>query len=108
MERFTITMNSEDIDLFERRRTDLGFNKSAFVRYLIAVNENRVPTFIQHKEIIRQMAEINTHLHEILINDSFDTVSKMHLCEKIGILNANVKLLIDNCANLAQTDKEKK
>ena len=80
MERFTISMNSEDIDLFERKRTDLGFSKSAFVRYLIAVNENRVPPFIQHKEIIRQMAEINTHLHEILINDNFDTVNKMHLC----------------------------
>mgnify|MGYP007006857827 CR=1 FL=1 len=39
MERFTISMNSEDIDLFERKRTDLGFSKSAFVRYLIAVNE---------------------------------------------------------------------
>lgn len=45
MERFTISMNSEDIDLFERKRTDLGFSKSAFVRYLIAVNENRVPPF---------------------------------------------------------------
>lgn len=108
MERFTITMESEDIDLFERRRTDLGFSKSAFVRYLIAVNENCVPQFIQHKEIIRQMAEINTHLHEILINDNFDTVNKMHLYEKIEALNANIKLLLDNCANLAQTDKEKK
>lgn len=108
MERFTISMNSEDIDLFEHKRTDLGFSKSAFVRYLIAVNENRVPPFIQHKEIIRQMAEINTHLHEILINDNFDTVNKMHLCEQIETLNASIKLLIDNCANLAQTDKEKK
>lgn len=108
MERFTISMGSEDIDLFERRRTDLGFSKSAFVRYLIAVNENCVPQFIQHKEIIRQMAEINTHLHEILINDNFDTVNKIHLYEKIETLNASIKLLIDNCANLAQTDKEKK
>lgn len=58
MERFTISMNSEDIDLFERKRTDLGFSKSAFVRYLIAVNENRVPPFIQHKEIIRQMCNL--------------------------------------------------
>lgn len=108
MERLTITMRSEDIDLFERRRTDLGFSKSAFVRYLIAVNENCVPQFNQHKEIIRQMAEINTHLHEILINDNFDTVNKIHLYEKIETLNASIKLLIDNCANLAQTDKEKK
>lgn len=108
MERFTITMESEDIDLFERRRTDLGFSKSAFVRYLIAVNENCVPQFIQHKEIIRQMAEINTHLHEILINDNFDTVNKIHLYEKIETLNASIKLLLYNCANLAQTDKEKK
>ena len=27
MERFTISMNSEDIDLFERKRTDLGFSE---------------------------------------------------------------------------------
>ena len=46
MERFSITMNSTDIDLFERYRSELGLTKSAFIRYLIAEHKNGVPDFL--------------------------------------------------------------
>lgn len=107
MERFTVTMNSEDIDLFERRRAELGFSKSAFIRYLIAAHENNIPDFIQHKELIKQMAELNTHMREIVINNQIDTTQKIIISEKIEALNTDVKTLIKNCAKLAQTDREK-
>lgn len=111
MERFSVTMNSEDIDLFERRRSELGLTKSAYIRYLIAENENGIPDFIAFKEIIRQMAELNTCMKEFILNNKFETNDKLLLLEKINTLTDQLKTAIADCANLAQsakTDRSKK
>lgn len=105
MERFSVTMNSEDIDLFERRRSELGLTKSAYIRYLIAENEKGIPNFIAFKEIIRQMAELNTCMKEFIINNSFETNDKLLLFEKINTLTDQLKIAIDDCAKLAQSSK---
>ena len=105
MERFSITMNSTDIDLFERYRSELGLTKSAFIRYLIAEHKNGVPDFLAFKEVIKQMAELNTYMKEFIIND------KLLLFEKINALMGVLKSAIDDCAKLAQsskTDRNKK
>ena len=51
MERFTVSMNEADVDLFERKRCDMGMTKSAYIRYLIAEHENKVPPFLKYKEL---------------------------------------------------------
>ena len=111
MERFSITMNSTDIDLFERYRSELGLTKSAFIRYLIAEHKNGVPDFLAFKEVIKQMAELNTYMKEFIINENFETNDKLLLFEKINALMGVLKSAIDDCANLAQsskTDRNKK
>ena len=111
MERFSITMNSTDIDLFERYRSELGLTKSAFIRYLIAEHKNGVPDFLAFKEVIKQMAELNTYMKEFIINENFETNDKLLLFEKINTLMGVLKSAIDDCANLAQsskTDRNKK
>lgn len=94
MERFTISMNSSDIDLFERKRADVGMSKSAFIRLLIAEHENKVPTFIQHKELIKALSEINTSLKELLISDNIEDVEKIIIYEKIDNTNKLVEELL--------------
>ena len=110
MERFSISMNSEDIDLFERRRYELGLSKSAFIRYLISEHENGIPDFIAFRDTIKQMAVLSNCMKEILLRDNFETEDKLILYEKISSLNTTLKDALDNCANLAQlskTDREK-
>ena len=110
MERFSISMNSEDIDLFERRRSELGLSKSAYIRYLIAEHENGIPDFVAFRDTIQKMSELNNHMKEIVIRDNFETQDKLVLYEKIGSLNTTLKGALDNCAKLAQlskTDREK-
>lgn len=94
MERFTISMNSSDIDLFERKRADVGMSKSAFIRLLIAEHEHKVPTFIQHKELIKALSEINTSLKELLISDNIEDVEKIIIYEKIDNTNKLVEELL--------------
>ena len=66
MERFTITMTEEDIDLFERYRTDMNMSKSAFVRLLIAEHFEYIPAFLQHKELIAAVSSLDNSLKEII------------------------------------------
>ena len=111
MERFSVTMNSEDIDLFEQRRAELGLTKSAYIRYLISENENGIPDFIAFKEVIKQMAELNTYMKEFVTNTNFKTSDKLLLFEKIDTLTKQIKMAVADCANLAQsarTNRNKK
>lgn len=91
MERMTVCMSSNDIDLFERKRSELGMSKSAFIRFLIAEHEKEIPSSIKYKEIIDKLAEANTILNEILISEKFDTSVKILLDEKFKEVSALFK-----------------
>ena len=94
MERITISMNSSDIDFFERKRAELGMNKSAFVRLLIANYENNIPSFIVNKELIAAFSDVSSSIKALLISNKISSTDKMILYEKINKLNeiANRKL----------------
>lgn len=91
MERFTISMTSHDVDLLERGRADLGMNMSAYIRLLIAEHEERVPAFIQYKDLITKMSEINNSMKEIIISQQLSDQDKLHLFEKMDELKKMLK-----------------
>lgn len=76
-------MSRNDVDLFERKRSEAGMSKSAFIRLLIAEHDEKVPSSIQYKDIIKELSGINTSLNEILISGKFDIATKLILEEKI-------------------------
>lgn len=90
MERITITMYESDVDLFERRRGELEMSKSAFIRYLLSVNENKEPSFIKNKEVIGSLGDINSKLNEILINHKISPEDKLYINEKISIIQSTL------------------
>ena len=103
MERFTITMNEEDIDYFERERADLGYrlgqrqplNKSAFIRFLLQEHKERTPNFIKHKELITQISMLNTSIKEMILSDKIGDTDKLHLYEKLNEINATMKKILN-------------
>ena len=94
MERFTISMYEEDIDLFERTRTDLELTKSAFIRFLLAEHYDRVPNFIKHKELIKKISELNTSIKELLLTDELSDTEKIHVFEKMDEINKLIEKLL--------------
>lgn len=94
MEKMTITMASEDLDLFERGRCNIGeyMSKSAYVRLLIAEHEQRVPSFIRYKEIIAGISELNTQVKELVLSENVDDVYKMQILEHM----ADIKTVLSN------------
>lgn len=99
MERLTITMTTEDIDLFERYRADMNMSKSAFIRLLVAEHFEHIPAFLQHKELIGTLSSLNNSLKEIVLSEKLSDAEITHLREKIQIVN-------EVCANLAQTSSD--
>lgn len=91
MERFTVSMNESDIDLFERKRAEMEMSKSAYIRFLIAEHENRVPVFLKNKELIEKIAELNTSINELVLTDRINDVEKIHICEDMKTINTLMK-----------------
>ena len=94
MERFTVSLNEKDIDLFERERADMGMNKSAYIRYLIAEHKNKVPPFLKYKELTKTISELNTSIKALLLLDNMEDSEKIYLFEQIKEINIMVKELL--------------
>lgn len=91
MERFTISMNGSDIDLFQRKRLEMGMTKSAYIRFLIAEHENNVPIFLQNKELIEKVAELNTLVKELVVADKVTDEEKTRIFEEMKKINTQMK-----------------
>lgn len=98
MERFTVTMYEEDIDYFERERADLGYSlgdkilsKSAFIRFLLEEHKNKTPQFIKNKNIISNIAELNTNLKKLMLKDKLSDEEKLYIHEKINQIENMIK-----------------
>lgn len=86
MEKMTITMTSSDLDLFERGRAKQSENmsKSAYVRLLIAEHEERVPYFIEYKEIIEKISELNMLIKTLVLSEKINDVYKIQILEQMA------------------------
>lgn len=91
--RFTISMSEEDVLCFEAGREAAGMNKSAYVRLLIAEHENRVPTFLKYKDVIKEIAEMNTLIKEVVLKKGVDEPTKLVLLELLDKILARVASL---------------
>ena len=84
--RFMISMSEEDVNCFEAGREAAGMNKSAYIRLLIAEHEKRVPGFIKYKDIIKEIADTNTLIKEVILIKGINDADKMVLLERLDII----------------------
>lgn len=88
-----ISMSEEDIICFEAGREAAGMNKSAYVRLLIAEHENRVPGFLKYKDVIKEIAEMNTLIKEVVLKKGVDELTKLVLLERLDKILDKVTML---------------
>lgn len=91
--RFMISMTEDDVCCFEAGREAAGMNKSSYIRLLIAEHEKRVPGFIKYKEIIKEIAETNTLIKEVVLKNGVDDADKMVLLERLDKILEQMKRL---------------
>jgi len=92
--RIKISLSDEDLDLLERKSTDMGMTKSSYVKYLMLEHENKVPDVYKYKDLIAILSDINTTMNEILISKSFDISKQLFLETMIKDFNVQIKKYI--------------
>lgn len=88
-----ISMSEDDVCCFEAGREAMGMSKSAYIRLLIAEHEKRVPGFIKYKDVIKEIADTNTLLKEIILKSSIEDADKMILLERLEKILEQMKRL---------------
>lgn len=94
MERYTLSMRSEDVDLFERGRAECRMTKSAYVRLLISEHENHVPSFIQYKEVIAAFSDTNNLIKQMVLKSSLNDADRLMILEELQKLRETIQNVI--------------
>lgn len=87
MKRLTVSMYSDDMDLFERGRAETGMSRSAYVRLLVAEHEKQVPVFWKYRELIQAMSEFNTSVNKLVLSGQITDLEKLKLSEQMDVVN---------------------
>lgn len=82
VEKKSLSMNEEDWDLLDRGRSQYGrMPRSMYVRLLLAEHENKTPSFIQYKEVIRAISELNNSIKALVLKDTISDAGKLQIIE---------------------------
>lgn len=91
MERFSITLPSYDMEKFEYGRASMGMTKSAYIRYLIAEHENKVPYFLQYRDIILILSELDSDIKRLILSEKILEKDKLKLYEKMKDIRQEIR-----------------
>lgn len=82
VEKKSLSMNEEDWDLLDRGRSQYGgMPRSMYVRLLLAEHENKTPSFIQYKEVIRAISELNNSIKVLVLKGTISDAGKLQIIE---------------------------
>lgn len=91
VEKKSLSMNEEDWDLLDRGRSQYGMPRSMYVRLLLAEHENKTPSFIQYKEVIQVMSELNNSIKVLVLKDTISDAGKLQIIEHMEEIKKLIK-----------------
>ena len=93
--RLFLSLSEEELKNFEARRNELGFNRSQYVRYLIAGQKEIRPLVIKEQAMISKLANIDRSIKVIAMKDELTDMDKMLIITKLDEL----KSLLNICGH---------
>ncbi len=84
--RLFMTLSQEELERFEEAREQLGFNRSQYLRYLIAGQKEIRPKAIKERELIKLLAEVERDLKIIAMKPSVSNEDKVLILAKLDDL----------------------
>ena len=82
--RLFLSLSEEEFKMFERAREELGFNRSQYIRYLIAGQREIRPPSLKHQKYISYLASIDRSLKVIAMKEQLSDTDKMYLYTKLN------------------------
>ncbi len=70
--KLSLSMSDEDIAKLEMLSTELGMNKSQYVRHLLSGQKKILPTSIRDKKLIEQLAQIDLDMRVLALKDGIN------------------------------------
>ena len=81
--RLFLSLSEEELKSFEAGRNELGFNRSQYVRYLIAGQKEIRPPVIKERAMISKLANIDRSIKVIAMKDELTDTDKMLIFTKL-------------------------
>lgn len=100
--RLFLSLSDDELKKFEDGRNELGFNRSQYLRYLIAGQKEIRPQAIKEREYISKLASIDRSIRAIAMKEELSDTDKMLLYSKLDEL----KKMIGNKRTLCPQEED--
>lgn len=100
--RLFLSLSEDELKKFEEGRNELGFNRSQYLRYLIAGQKEIRPPAIKDRAYISKLASIDRSIKAIAMKEELSDTDKMLLYSKLDEL----KKMIGNKRTLCPQEED--
>lgn len=84
--RLFLSLSEDELKKFEAERNKLGYNRSQYIRYLIAGQKEIRPPAIRERDIISKLASIDRSIKVIAMKEELSKTDMMLLFVKLDEL----------------------
>ena len=80
--RLFLSLSEEDVNRLDSLRTELGMNRSQYIRYVISGQKKQLVPSIKYQKMVEQLADIDLSLRTIVLRDEISEEDKLAIyCE---------------------------
>ena len=81
--RLFLSLSEEDLSKLDQLRTELGMNRSEYIRYIISGQTKILSPSIKYKELVSELLDVELDLKVIALKDTISSVDKLQLYTEI-------------------------
>lgn len=67
--RLFLSLSQEDVDKLDKLRSELGMNRSQYIRYLLSGKKKVIPTVIKEKKLIEAISKIDLDMRALALKE---------------------------------------
>lgn len=82
--RLFLSLPEEDVARLDVLRTELGMNRSQYIRYVLSGQKRQIVPSIKYKEAIERLASIDLSLRNIVLKESVSEADKLAIYSEIS------------------------
>lgn len=92
MKRLFLSMPEDLLEIFEAERSQLGMNRSQYVRHLMSKRGDIRPDSIRYQKLVQKLSDIELDLRVIASKDSLSDKDRIYLFKQVD----EIKKLMDS------------
>lgn len=82
--RLFLSLPEDDVARLDMLRTELGMNRSQYIRYVLSGQNKKIVPSIKYREAIQRLASIDLSLRNIVLKESVSEADKLAIYSEIS------------------------